>query len=100
VIEGRLRKGDRVDQHAAAHPSMAQTEKVVGFAKGTDGRRVVILEYWLRQKQRYVYTAVPEWILREFGKRVEPRCKPREVIRNQEERRPVDGTAIVQGDDT
>jgi hypothetical protein len=100
MIEGRLRKGDRVDQYASAHPSMAQTEKIVGFAKGTDGRRIVILEYWLRRKQRYVHTAVPERILREFGKRVEPRCKPREVIRNYEEHRPIDGTALVQGDST
>ena len=81
-IEGAIKKGHRVDQHAAAHPSMACTEKVVGIVKGTNGKRVFILECWSRERQSYVYTAVKELALREFGKRVEPNCKPRQIIIN------------------
>jgi hypothetical protein len=83
MITGRLQKGDRVDQHASADPSMALTEKIVGFAKGTNGQRVVVLEYWARRKQRYIYTAVGEATLRTYGKRVEPPCKPRQIVRNE-----------------
>lgn len=77
MIEGVVRKGDRVVRHPNAPTHNQNRRKVVGFAKGTNGRRLVILEAWWPEKQRYDYVIEPLVYFKMFWTRVIV-CKTRQ----------------------
>lgn len=80
MIDGPVRKGDRVVRHRDAPRFNQDPRKVVGFAKGTNGRRLVILEQWWPKKQRYDYVVEPLAYFKMFWWR-DGTCKSRQHAR-------------------
>lgn len=79
MIEGPVRKGDRVVRHPDAPAHTQNRRKVVGFVKGTNGRRLVVLEAWWPEKQRYDYMIEPLVYFKMLWTR-DGVCKPRQHV--------------------